>query len=281
MRFKIVMPGWNCLPYLERSLRSVANQRDDAFDVCVIDDASDDPRQPEFIADFCRRQGWRYVLNEHRRGALYNQVHALQLLDPRPSDVVVFVDADDRLIHRDVLSRLRYYYRTYEPLLTHGSYRCDPVDELVTPALNFPDKVIDTNAYRAFTARDDPDATWFNHLRTMRWELFSLLDPARDFTYDDGRWFEACYDTAIMVPSFELAGGRHLMIPEVLYLYTRDNPLSDCRASTSHIKAVHDVIFNRPPLDPIGPIVRPTILTVRSHVEHARQWMRPDDPYWA
>ncbi|MFI5796303.1 glycosyltransferase family A protein [Streptomyces sp. NPDC051677] len=260
MRFKILMPGWNCYPYLERSLRSVAAQTDPAFDVCVVDDASDDPRQAKFITDFCADQGWMSVVNEERRGALYNLYHAARLLEPEPEDVIVFVDADDRLIHPRVLERLRWYYDTYRPLLTHGSYICDPRDDLVTPALNFPDEVVATNAYRAFTGRDDPDATWFNHLRSMRYELFAQLTP-EDFTFDNGEWFMACYDTAIMVPAFELAGGRHLMIPEVFYLYTRDNPLSDCRASTAEVDTAHQVIFSRPPKQPLGPIVRPTVLT--------------------
>jgi len=254
MRFKILMPGWNCFPYLDRSLRSVAGQRDEAFDVCVVDDASPDPRQPEFVAEFCRQQGWLYVLNDRRRGALYNLYHAAQLLDPVPEDVIVFVDADDRLIHPHVLAQLRWYYEKYQPLITYGSYRCDPPDDNVTPALNFPDWVIDANAYRAFSARDDPDAIWFNHLRTMRFEIFNLLDPVSDFTFDDSQWFMACYDTAIMVPSFELAGGRHLMIPEALYLYTRDNPLSDCRVSTAEVEAAHKAIFARPPKAALGPI---------------------------
>jgi len=257
------MPGWNCFPFLERSLRSVAAQHDDGFDVCVVDDASDDPRQPEFIAEFCSERGWQSIINDQRCGALYNLYHAARALDPAPEDVVLFVDADDRLIDPNVLTRLRWYYDTYQPLMTYGSYRCDPRDDDVTPAMNFPDPVVEANSYRAFSGRADPDAIWFNHLRTMRFSLFDRLGPD-DFTFDNGDWFMACYDTAIMIPGLELAGGRHLMIPEVLYLYTRDNPLSDCRVSTVEVTAAHDLIFSRPPKAPLGPIVRPPTLTADS-----------------
>jgi hypothetical protein len=55
----------------------------------------------------------------------------------------------------------------------------------------------------------------------------------------------ACCDTAIMLPCLELADGRHLMILEVLYFYTRDNPLIDCRNNQTAIDAAHESAFSR------------------------------------
>lgn len=271
MRFKLLVTGWNCYRFVERSLRSIAAQRDPGFDVCVVDDASDDPRQPELVRSLCDAYGWHVVLNEERKGALFNLHHAAHVLEPEPTDVLVFVDLDDRLVHADVLGRLRSYYETFDPLMTYGSYVCDPHDDDVAPAREFPMEVVDTNSYRAFSCRDEPDPIWFNHLRSVRFDLFDRLDPARDFTFPDGTWFQACYDTAIMIPSFELAGGRYVMIPEVLYLYTRDNPLSDCRVSGPEVDAAHRQIFSMPPRDPIGPIVRPpSVAEVETLREEAR-----------
>ncbi len=156
----------------------------------------------------------------------------------------------------------------YRPLLTFGSYECDPRDDAVTPAMNFPDRVVAANAYRQFSARDDPDAIWVNHLRTVTYELLGRLLPD-DFTFADGTWFMACCDTAIMIPCLEMAAGRHLMIPEVLYIYTRNNPLSDCRISEDAVSAAHRRIFHElRPKAPIGPIVRPVILrpAVKEHL---------------
>jgi hypothetical protein len=103
-------------------------------------------------------------------------------MSPEPKDVIVSVDADDRLSDPHALSRLRYYYETYEPLLTYGSYVCDPEDDWVTPALHLPDDVILNNAYRQFSAREDlPDPIYFNHLRSLKHELFARLDPEVDF----------------------------------------------------------------------------------------------------
>jgi glycosyltransferase involved in cell wall biosynthesis len=258
VRFKVVITGWNCARFVNRCLNSVARQTDSAFDVCVVDDASDGPEQAAIMRTACAAHGWRFIGNRRRRGALRNQYEAVHVLDPAPEDVVVFVDADDRLAHDDVLRRLRSYYECYEPLMTYGSYRCDPSDHEVTPAMNFPVDVVAANGYRRFSARDDPDAIWFNHLRTVTFGLFERLRPAEDFTFPDGSWLMACCDTAVMVPCLELAAGRHLLIPEVLYVYTRNNPMSDCRIGQHEIERAHHRIFHEMrPKDPLAFITAP------------------------
>lgn len=258
MRFKIVMAGWNCFKFLPRSLDSVVAQLDEDFDVCVVDDASDDEHQPEYMEEFCRKAGWRFIRNETRRGGLYNHVAAINAMSPEPEDVIVSVDADDRLSDPHALSRLRYYYQTYEPQLTYGSYVCDPEDDRVTPALHLPDEVILDNAYRQFSAREDlPDPIYFNHLRSLKHELFARLDPDVDFRHPDGSWLKTCYDLAITIPALEMAAGRHLLIPEVLYIYTRDNPLSDCYINQKVIAVDKAHIFGLAPKDPLAEIVVP------------------------
>ena len=253
MRFKVVMAGRDCFPFVQRSLESVASQSDVAFDVCVIDDASTDLRQPDYMDAFARRVGWNFVRNETHQGALYNHVTAVNIMSPEPDDVIVSVDADDRLSHPQALSRLRTYYDVYQPLLTYGSYRCDPEDPRVTPAKHLPDEVILGNTYRAFSARKDlPDPIWFNHLRTVKHELFTRLDPTVDFMHEDGSWLKTCYDLAITIPSLEMAAGRYVMVPDILYVYTRNNPFSDCYVNGQGIEHDKARIFSLPPKTPLA-----------------------------
>jgi glycosyltransferase involved in cell wall biosynthesis len=258
MRFKVVVPGRDCVPWLDNCLRSLAHQTDPAVDVCVIDDASGDERQWDITSSYAKRHGWLSIRRETHYGALRNQYEAAHLLAPQDDDVIVFLDADDRLASPDSLSRLRWWYDQYRPLMTYGSYECSPVDLLVTPAQEFPNHVVEKNDYRAFSGRDDPDAIWFNHLRTVTFRLFSELEPRRDLCFPDGRWFMACCDTAIIVPCLELAAGRHLFIPEILYTYTRNNPQSDCRTQQDEIARVHEYIFRTlARRQPIAEIVQP------------------------
>ena len=194
-------------------------------------------RQPDYMHEFCRNAGWRFIRNETHQGALFNHVAAVKVLSPEPEDVIVSVDADDRLSHAHALTRLRAYYELYQPLLTYGSYRCDPEDLRVTPARHLPDEVILANAYREFCSReDDPDPIWFNHLRSLKHELFARLEPPVDFMHADGSWLKTCYDLAITIPALKMAAGRYLLLPDVLYIYTRDNPLSDCYINGHIIK---------------------------------------------
>jgi glycosyltransferase involved in cell wall biosynthesis len=258
MRFKVVMAGRDCFRFVQRSMESVAAQIDEGVDVCVVDDASEDLRQPELMERLCSGSGWQFIRNEEHRGALYNHVAAIRRLAPDPEDVIVSVDADDRLNGSDALARVRGYYELYGPLLTYGSYRSDPEDWRVQPARHLPDEVVLANSYRAFSAReDDPDPVWFNHLRTLKHHLFERLDPDVDFVRADGSWLKTCYDLAITIPALELAAGRHLMLPDVLYLYTRDNPRSDCYIHQHIIEGDKRRIFGLPPKQPLYDIVVP------------------------
>jgi glycosyltransferase involved in cell wall biosynthesis len=273
VRFKVLFTAWNCRRWLPTGLAALAAQTDDAVDVCVVDDASDDPGQWPLIQEFCRRRGWAAIHNDTRRGCMYNQVQAAHHLDPRPGDVLVFHDGDDRLAAPDTLARLRWHYRQDEPLMTYGSYCCTPCDPWVTPAQEFPRGVIARNAYRAFSGRDEPDPVWFNHLRSVRFGVFDRIDPDVHFRWPDGSWFRKCCDTAVMVPALELAGGRHRFVPDVLYVYTRDNPLSDCRYDLDEIERVHHRIFHEiAPLDPLDEIRVPGTLLSEPRRHIAEEW---------
>jgi hypothetical protein len=178
-------------------------------------------------------------------------VAAVGALSPEPQDVIVSVDADDRLSNPAALSTVRAYYERFQPLLTYGSYVPDPEDWRVMPAKHLPDEIVLQNAYRAFSGRVDDDPIWFNHLRTLKHDLFARLDPVVDFMHADGSWFETCYDLAITIPALELASGRHLMLPEVLYIYTRDNPRSDCYLNSNIVERDKARIFSIQPKTPL------------------------------
>ncbi|MGO9083349.1 MAG: hypothetical protein ACLQDY_30720 [Streptosporangiaceae bacterium] len=73
----------------------------------------------------------------------------------------------------------------------------------------------------------------------------------------DGSWLKTCYDLAITIPALEMAAGRYLLLPDVLYIYTRDNPLSDCYINGHIIKGDKARIFSLPPKTPLAEISVP------------------------
>ena len=44
---------------------------------------------------------------------------------------------------------------------------------------------------------------------------------------EDGSYFKTAWDVAFMIPMLEMAAGRFIYIPNILYVYNRWNPISD------------------------------------------------------
>jgi glycosyltransferase involved in cell wall biosynthesis len=221
IRFKLIVPSYNAMPWLEWSLQSIARQTYKNYDVCVIDDASTMPRQRAFIERFCRRHGWSCVLNPANLGALANIVAGIDRLACRDEDVIVLVDGDDWLYGPHVLSRLAKVYRREPVSLTYGQHmvysternlirgNCRPV----------PPQVIDQRRFREI-----PFA--FSHLRTFKHFLWRQIDDSslRD---EQGNYFKTAWDLAIMYPLLEMAGHSTKYLHDILYVYNRVNPLND------------------------------------------------------
>lgn len=224
MRFKIVTAVWNAGPFFERYVNSVAEQDYPAYDVFVVDDHSTDGTAQR-VADAATEHGWGYQLNVENRGALYNQVTAIRSMDCKPEDVLVFVDGDDRLAHRDVLQRLAHYYEDGTKL-TYGQYRPDPQSATCSLAGAFPPGIIENRSFREVSA--NRGGIWWNHLRTFKYELFAQLTDD-DFLDAEGGWYKTATDAALMYPCLELAAPHIKFIDEVLYVYTSDNGISDWR----------------------------------------------------
>lgn len=249
MNYKIVVAAYNCGDLIERCLKSIEVQNHPNFDVCIVDDASDDVRMRHVISEYAERNGWTAFFNEENMGALYNHCMAIDAICSDPEDVIVFVDGDDALAHNRVLKRLDSYYDK-DVDLTYGQYRSVPYSATCSLAQPFPNSVIADNSYRQF-ARSKHGGLLTNHLRTFKYKLYQRMDPEIDFKNRFGYWYQTCTDTAMMIPALEIAGpGKHRFIREVLYLYTSDNPISDWRVNLKYIDENHKDILHRNPPKP-------------------------------
>lgn len=241
-RFKVVVASRNVMRWLPACLNSIGEQSYTNYDVIVIDDASD-PVQAGFIQDYCEKKGWTSVLNLERKGAMYNHVQAIRNFCD-PEDVVVFVDGDDRLANETVLQTLDEYYSTGNYDLTYGSYISVPFSKTCEQARPYPEEVIRKRRFRRHTEKY---GLHVNHLRTVKAFLAQQLGD-ENFTMRDGTWFEACTDTALMIPCLELAGPRHAVIPEILYHYNSENPQSDWRTKLNKIREIDKHIYSMEPV---------------------------------
>jgi glycosyltransferase involved in cell wall biosynthesis len=220
----------------------LVNQLDDAYDVCVVDDNSSDRKMRDIVTEYAENWGWEYILQDERRGAMYNQVKAIERLDPDPEDVIVWVDGDDRLAHNNVLTNLRHYYRD-DTVLTFGNYDTDPPDPACPEVRDFPPETIHDLSYRKHAL--DGRGMFFNHLRTVKFHIFDQLCDA-DFKDRRGKWFTTNCDTAVMIPCLELARGKHKVIDEVLLTYTSDGEQADWRVRPKEVDKNNQEILRRP-----------------------------------
>lgn len=219
-RLKIVVPSFNSINYIEKTLHSLEMQTFKDFDACIIDDCSTIPKQREIISEFCQRNHWLTLFNEKNYGALYGLVHAINKLKCQDDDVIVVIDGDDWLAHEQVFSRLHQIYTENDLLLTWGQCEVYPAGK--TPmkyAQPIPDMVIDQKLYR-----DIPFVFW--HPSTFKYLLWRNIKDS-DLRDINGEYFRILYDQASLFPMLEMAGKKIRFIDETFYIYNLENPLND------------------------------------------------------
>ncbi len=240
--FKIITASYNCIDSIMDCLMSIQSQTE-PFDVVVIDDASPGGQQGELIMGWCKTAGdnWHCIIHEQNVGALCSQVEAIYSLSCNDEDIIVFLDGDDKFLHANVLETIATAYADGITMMTYGSYVSNPHDPGCPQPYQYPSECIAKNDYR--NARK-----WgigFNHLRTMKFEIFKHLD-GDDFLDADGGWYQVAGDTAVMIPCLELSGGRHKFITLPLVSYTSDSSQADWRLYSLEINRIHDRIFTQP-----------------------------------
>lgn len=245
MKFRIVSAGWKNWPWLKQTVESVQAQHCRNFEMCIVDDASDDSNITDYLIDLVGQDNhFRFILNTEHMGGLYNQVAAIRAMNPDPDDVIVFLDADgDRLAHPDVLGRLVDAYADGSKVV-YSTYDTEPPSPSSVRSRAHPQHVVDNNSYREFTRFN---GIHWNHLRTFKAELFHAMDES-DWKDDDCNWWRTVTDAAMMFPALELARGKVRFLDEVLLIYRADHDLSDWRRFPgSTINKAHDTILRRPP----------------------------------
>ena len=149
---------------------------------------------------------------------LFRFVHSLP-----PSEVVVWVDLDDWLPHDRVLERVAREYENPNVWMTMGSFCWYPdnphapgfTDSIVDP---FPSEVVRTRDFR----KSNNGYRRATHLKTFRAGLFQQIRQGDFHLF--GRWMNTHMDQFTMYPMLEMAGERHAVISEVLYVYNIDGP---------------------------------------------------------
>lgn len=237
-KFVIVIPSYNNSKWYERNLSSVLSQNYPNYSIVYTDDCSPDGTGKlvkEYLEKHSLTDKVKLTLNETRKGAMHNLYDMIHACDD--DEIVVTVDGDDTLAHPEVINRLNVEYENNNVKMTYGSY-VDWPGKTRGCSKPVPRNIIDTNSYRRHP--------WcFSHLRTFEAWLFKQL-PASDFQIN-GKWMMSAWDLPIMFGLAELSGGRFKYIPDVLYLYNNENPISDYKVRLKEQQTFERIVRSRKP----------------------------------
>ncbi len=258
--FVIIVPSYNNTEWVEKNLSSIFSQKYDNYRVIYINDASTDGTlqwAQDYISTHRMDHRVEVIDNEQNRGACENIYRAVQSC--RDDEIAMILDGDDWFAHDRVLPRLNEIYADPQVWMTYGSYIEYPsygytVANFARP---LPDEVVQKNGVREYTRKH-----WcLSHLRTFYASLFKQIKGS-DMQWD-GKFFDATYDLALMLPMAEMAGEHAKYVGEVLYIYNRANPFNDDKVRAQRQKAVAGHILDLPVYPRLSELPADSSLEVR------------------
>lgn len=124
-----------------------------------------------------------------------------------PGSILVSLDGDDWFSRADALSIVANAYEDPDVWMTYGSFQfADGRPGFAAPVVS-----------------DPRVERWtMTHLKTFRAGLFHKLGDAE--LKRDGKFRDLCWDLAVMLPMYEMAGPEHArLIADVTYVYNYAN----------------------------------------------------------
>ena len=236
-RIVVITPFYNPGEFLEQCAATLLSQNYDNFNVVFIDDASTDGSFDKLdnIVRYTKYPGTikvTIIKNEVRKTALEN-LHDALMNNCQPDDIAVFVDGDDWLPNKKVLSYINDFYNQHDCWVMYGQATwTDGRRGFASAYSEVEFKNLRKSPFRV------------SHLRTFRAGLYQKIyeqDPGFSSMKDsNGDFYKMTYDVAIMFPIMEMAGYDKVKFNDtILYTYNRSNPISDDRVNQSLQTGIH------------------------------------------
>jgi len=218
---KIIVPVYNCEKWISNTIASIKLQTHQDFECCVIDDMSTDNTADVIQDSIGLDRRFKFIDNTEKKYALKNIYDGIKFISSNDEDILITVDGDDWLADNQVLETVNNVYESTSCLITYGNFMEYP-NESIHTAFTTPynQEIIDNNTFR--------DTEWkASHLRTFKKKLWDRIDVDDLINPKTNEFYEVAWDLAFMYPMLEMAGNRSENISEILYIYNKENPLSD------------------------------------------------------
>lgn len=180
LNFSVIIPTYNRAWFIQRTIESVLNQRNQNFEVIVIDDGSTDNTSEIVNGISSSKIKYKRILNSER-GAARNEG-----IEMATGDYVTFLDSDDMLFDDYLLNANESIIKSEFPPFFHQAYeiRDENMNKLHNRKIsdnnfNFLVKGNDLSCLGVFIRRDITNNFKFNTDRNLSgsedWELWLRL----------------------------------------------------------------------------------------------------------
>lgn len=215
--FIVLIFTYNVEKFIAKTINSIIAQNYNNYSIVITDDHSTDSTTD--ILKSIDSDKITLYSNSIRKYKLQNIVDILNKIQPNPDDVIVMVDGDDYLYSNHVFNIIDKAYNNSDILLTYGSFIRSDTGEKPSDYRMYDKQVISSNSYRK-------DGWRASHLKTFKYKLWQQIDHS--FLKDNQKnYYKVADDLAFMFTMLELSGGRFSYIKDILYVWNRNNPLSD------------------------------------------------------
>lgn len=249
----IMVASYNNKDWYQWHLDSIFAQQYHNYRIIYVDDFSTDGTADlveAYVKEKKQMHRFTLIRNIQHKGAVANHYHAIHTCDDK--EIIVIVDGDDALAHKDVLSFLNEVYADNNIWLTYGQFIEYP-GKIPGFCCPMPQEVIAHNAFRDWVHIP-------SHLRTFYAGLYKQIK--KEDLMLNGEFLEMLADIAAMFPMIEMARDHFTFIPHILYSYNAANVINDHKKSKALQRSLDLMIRARKRYDKVSsPICYQSFLT--------------------
>ena len=235
----IVISTRNASDFIEKSLDSAISQDYQNYSIIFLDAQSTDDTFQKAKKYEDKFEDIKILRNDKRKYQGENIRIGTEM--SRPNSIIVTLDGDDWLPHEKVLSRVNKEYVDHDCWMTYGLYEEYPYRNISKHYFEFPDYIKKVNGFRKYK--------WLaTHLRTFRRELFLKIKKEDLINPETNDFFENACDASFQFPMLEMCGmTKSRFIPDVLYVYNKENEESDYLKDQGVVKRIMNYICSQNP----------------------------------
>ena len=231
----IIVPFYNPGEFLDKCIATVMSQRYDNYKIVFIDDCSTDGSYDKLPHD---SEKVIIIKNDTRKTALENIHNAIMEYCDK-DDIVVLLDGDDWFPNKKVLKYVDEQYKEHDCWIMYGSSSW--TDGRKCCSSEYSEKEFENLRQSTFRV---------SHLRTFRAGVYHKIqeqDPNFSCLKNlSGEFYKMTYDVAMMLPILEMSGKEKVVYNKsILYIYNRDNPISDDKVNQRLQWDIHAEILKK------------------------------------